>query len=330
VNSTELRRIDCVIWITIAVVGGAVIATTAVSTFMVVWSSVVDAVLVCSGLVFASLFYRHIRKEQPLAEALCGASQVIAFATVAAPLSYIAASAAFPLWDAQLAVWDRQLGFDWMAWLALMNAAPFLHLIAKIAYSSFAFQTTLVVMALGFARRSLHMRLFVLALCATTLVTIGISTLLPAQGVWGAWHLSLADSPMIVPTTRDLPLPVFFGLRDGTYRQLVVDNAEGIISFPSLHAALGALFVFALWPLKRLRWIALLINLVMVAATPVEGSHYFMDVAAGLLIATLCWFAVSGLLRRATHIPVTNGAIHEDSGPRQIAARSQLSRIAQG
>jgi membrane-associated phospholipid phosphatase len=330
VNSIDHRRIDYLIWVTIAVVGGAVIAATAVSAFVVVWSSLVNAVLVCSGLVFASLYYRHIRKEQPLAEALCGASQVIAFATVAAPLSYIAASAAFPLWDAELAAWDRQLGFDWMAWLALMNAAPLLHLITKIAYSSFAFQTTMVVMALGFARRSLHMRIFILALCATTLVTIGISTLLPAQGVWGAWHLSLNDSPVIVPTTRDLPLPVFFGLRDGTYRQLVVDNAEGIISFPSLHAALGVLFVFALWPVKWLRWIALFINLVMVAATPIEGSHYFMDVAAGLSIATLCWFAVSGLLRSAMHVPETNSVTRQDFGPAPIATRSLLSRIVQG
>jgi hypothetical protein len=253
VNSIDHRRIDYIIWTTIAVVGAAVVATTAVSAFVIVWSSLVNAVLVCGCLLFASFFYREIRREQPLAEALRGASQVIAFATVAAPLSYIAASAAFPLWDVQLAAWDRQLGFDWMAWLALMNAAPFLHMITKIAYSSFAVQTTMVVMALGFARRPLHMRLFILALCATTLVTIGISTVLPAQGVWGAWHLSLNDSPTIVPITRDLPLPVFFGLRDGTYRQLVVDSAEGIISFPSLHAALGALFVFALWPVKWLR-----------------------------------------------------------------------------
>jgi len=79
----------------------------------------------------------------------------------------------------------------------------------------------------------------------------------------------LSDSPIVLPTTRDLPLPVFFGLREGTYRQLVADNAEGIIS---LHAALGALFIFALWPVKWLHRIALFINLVMIAATPIEGE----------------------------------------------------------
>ena len=33
--------------------------------------------------------------------------------------------------------------------------------------------------------------------------------------------------------------PVFYGLRDGSYRMLVAIGSEGIISFPSLHAALA-------------------------------------------------------------------------------------------
>jgi membrane-associated phospholipid phosphatase len=321
VNLTDYRHSDYIIWITIALVAAMVIASGVVGTFVVVWSSFVKATIVCGSLIFASLFYRKIRKDQPLAEALCAASQVIAFASVAAPLSYIAASAALPLWDAQLDAWDQRLGLDWMAWLALMNATPVLHGLTKIAYGSFAVQTTMVVMALGLARRPVHMRIFVLALIATTLVTIAISALLPAQGEWGYRQLSLSDSPMVLPTTRDLPLPVFFGLRDGTYRLLVADKAEGIISFPSLHAALGLLFIFALWPVKWLRWIALALNGVMIAATPVEGSHYFADVAAGLVTAALCWLAVSRALRTDRHAVTTvDVAVGKSAGPSPIAA----------
>lgn len=295
-NIVDCRRSDYVIWSTIAVVAAAVVVSGIMSTFIVVWSSFVRTILVSGLLIVASLFYRNIRKEQPLAEALCGASQIIAFASVAAPLSYIAASASLPLWDAQLAEWDQKFSLDWMAWLEFMNAAPFLHSVTKIAYGSFAAQTTIIVMALGFTRRPLHMRMFILALCATTLVVIGISALMPAQGEWGYRQLSLSNSPVVLPTVRDLPLPVFFGLRDGTYRQLVADNAEGIISFPSLHAALGLLFIFALRPVRRLRWPAFILNAVMIAATPIEGSHYFADVFAGLAIAAVCWWTVSRLL----------------------------------
>jgi len=89
-----------------------------------------------------------------------------------------------------------------------------------------------------------------------------------------------------------MPLPVFFGLRDGSFRHLVAEGAEGIISFPSLHAALGLLFLLALWPVRYLGWIGVLLNVAMIAATPVDGSHYFSDVAAGLTIALLSWVAV--------------------------------------
>jgi membrane-associated phospholipid phosphatase len=270
----------------------AVIASCMLSSFVIVWASFARGALVCVLLVLSSLFYRHIRKDLALAEALNGAGQIIAFASVAAPLSYIAASADYPLWDTELTVWDQSLGFHWLNWLAFMNASPALHMITKVAYGSFAVQTTMIVMALGMAGRSAHMRLFMLALFSTTLVTIAVSAFMPAQGVWGAWHLSLSDAPAIVPTTRDLPLPVFFGLRDGSYRLLVGDHPEGVISFPSLHAALGLLFILALWPMKWLRWIGLLVNLVMIAATPIEGSHYLADVLAGLAVAGLCWWAV--------------------------------------
>jgi membrane-associated phospholipid phosphatase len=323
-NVVDYRRSDSVIWSTIAAMAATVIFSGTVSTFVVVWSSFVKAALVSGLLIVASLFYRKIRKDQPLAEALCGASQIIAFASVAAPLSYIAASASLPLWDTQLAEWDDKLALNWMAWLEFMNAAPFLHAITKVAYGSFAVQTTLVVMALGLARRALHMRIFILALCATTLVVIGISALVPAQGEWGYRQLSLSDSPVVLPTVRDLPLPAFFGLRDGTYRQLVADNAEGIISFPSLHAALGLLFIFALWPVRRLRWLAVILNAVMIAATPVEGSHYFADVLAGLAIAAVCWRAVSRLLL-SDATAVTDVPALETAGPVPAAAASPAS-----
>jgi membrane-associated phospholipid phosphatase len=269
-----------------------VLISSALGPFQIEWASFRKAALVETLLMSASWFYLTIRKDAPLAEALMSAAQIIAFASVAAPLSYVGASAAFPLLDINLAALDHRLGLDWMAWLAIMNAAPLLHAILAGAYASFAVQTTAIVIVLAIAGHTLRLRIFILSFMLLTLVTIAISTVMPAQGVWGYLHLSPLDSPAIVPTTRDLPLPVFFGLRDGTFRHLVAEGAEGIISFPSLHAALGLLFIFALWPVRYIGWISVLLNLAMIAATPVDGSHYFSDVVAGLTIAALSWIAV--------------------------------------
>ena len=74
-------------------------------------------------------------------------------------------------------------------------------------------------------------------------------------------------------------------LRDGTLRVLNLNLMEGIITFPSLHAASGLLVILALWRMPYVRWFALLVSGIMIAATPIEGSHYFVDIIAGLVIA---------------------------------------------
>ena len=64
-------------------------------------------------------------------------------------------------------------------------------------------------------------------------------------------------------------------LRDGGFRTLMGLGSEGVNHLPSLHAALGLLFMVAVWPLPYLRWAAIALNVLMIAATPVDGGRYF-------------------------------------------------------
>jgi membrane-associated phospholipid phosphatase len=63
-------------------------------------------------------------------------------------------------------------------------------------------------------------------------------------------------------------------------------GAQGIITFPSLHAALALIITVALWPIPILRWVTIAINTLMLVSIPVDGGHYFIDVLAGLAIAS--------------------------------------------
>ncbi|WP_128929025.1 phosphatase PAP2 family protein [Bradyrhizobium guangxiense] len=299
-DSDASKHADRIVWIAVGGTAAVVFIAAMLGPFRIEWISFWKPALVAVLLMSMSWFYATVRKDAALASALIGAAQIIAFAAVAAPLSYVAASAAFPLWDGTFAALDRRLGFDWMSWLDAMNAVPLLHRTLALAYASFAVQATAIVVVLAAAGHAPRLRVFMLSFVLTTLVTIGVSTLMPAQGVWGHLNLSSINSPAIVPVTRDLPLPVFFGLRDGTVRQLVAEGADGIISFPSLHAALGLLFLLALWPVRYVGSIAAVLNVAMIAATPVDGSHYFCDVIAGLAIALLSWLAVQRALARLT------------------------------
>jgi membrane-associated phospholipid phosphatase len=294
-DDDQLRRADRLIWGLIAITVGMVAAACIGGSFHIVWTSF-QAVGIASLLLCLVGGFYSTRKDARAASALLCTAQFALFPSVGAPLSYVAASAGLPLWDETFASWDRSLGLDWMAWLTTMNNHVELHRIFAFAYSSFMPQAAIVIVALALTGHLLHLRLYILSFILAALVTIAVSAALPAQGVWGHLQLSSGNYPAITPVTRELHLGIFNGLRDGTFRDLVAHGAEGIITFPSLHTAGGFLFIFAMWPVRYLRWIFALLNITMIVATPVDGGHYFSDVIAGTGIAVLCWMAAARIL----------------------------------
>jgi len=250
----------------------------------------------CLLLWLAARYYIGQRNDPNIASALESTAQVIAFAAVAAPLSYVAAAAALPLHDAAFDGMDRALGFDWKALLAVMERWPAIYIGMRVAYISLTLQMTVIVLLLGFSGRLPWLRVYTLAFVFAALVTIAVSALLPAEGVWLHYGITAAD-PALAPVSST-SWPVFLGLRDGTFRMLMAVGAEGIITFPSLHSALAVILIAAFWPVPVLRWIAACINSLMLVATPVDGSHYLVDVLAGIAIAVLCLIAARALVAR--------------------------------
>ena len=307
----QLQRADTTIWATIGLIAIIVVASSVFGSFRINWATFQAATIASCLLCAAGWFYTHVRKDLRAAAALICTAQLAVFAAVGAPLSYIAASPALPLWDQTYAAWDRGLGLDWMALLATMNSYPSLHWIFVGAYLSFAPQSIVVVLALAATGRIVRLRVYLFSFILAALVTIAISAVMPAQGVWG--HMGLmAENYAITPVTRELHLAIFHGLRDGTFRDLVAQGAEGIITFPSLHTAIGVLFILAMWPVKYLRWVAVLLNVTMIVATPVDGGHYFSDVIAGATVAALSWIAAARAFGAASETTPNDLATIED------------------
>jgi membrane-associated phospholipid phosphatase len=284
-EAADLRRVDGIIWSLTAASAGAVLLGAALLGFTPVWRSFLGPAVAVAIFVAAQHVYRTWRPDARLAAALGSTAQIIAFAAIGAPLSYVAASFALPLQDHWFDAADRALGLDWPALLAWMNANADFHPLFREIYLSLMPQTVLVILALALAGRFEWLRIFVLAFVIAALLTVAMAAVVPAEGVWGFYALKTAAYPDIIPATREIHLPIFHGLREGSYRLLMADGAEGIITFPSLHAALAVLLTAGLWPIPLLRWVALVLNTLMLVSIPVDGGHYFIDVAAGLAIA---------------------------------------------
>lgn len=293
------RRFDGLIWAILAAVATADLAAAVFGDFQIAWRSFALPAAAVLAMALGGWFYSRRRPDPRLAMALHGTAQVVAFSAVAAPLSYVGASAGWPLQDEMLAAADRALGLDWLALLGWMNAQPRLHSIFALAYLSITVQATATVLALGFFGHYARLKTFVLAFMLAALLAIAIAAAVPAQGVWGHLGITPADHAAIAPATRDVHLAIFHGLRAGSFRQLLGVGSEGIITFPSLHTALGLIFMLALWPLPGLRWAAAGLNILLILSTPVDGGHYFVDTLAGLAIGAACWTAAARLGSRS-------------------------------
>jgi hypothetical protein len=289
-RNPTLRRLDRLIWAMIAAVAAIVLAAPFLSGFSIKWSTFVPPLLASAALTAVAWFYRRWRPDELLASGAENTAQLIAFAAVAAPLSYLAASANWPLQDQTLDVFDRTLHLDWRGLLNWVNNSPAIYAVLHPIYLSLTIQMTTAALGLAFTGRLLRLRIYLLAFILAALITIAISALLPAAGAWPYYGLTAADSPHITPAVST-SWPVFYGLRDGSFRMLVATGSEGIISFPSLHAALAVILVIALWPIPYLGWTILALNLAMLAATPIDGSHYFTDVLAGVAVAVFSFAA---------------------------------------
>jgi PAP2 superfamily len=297
-DAIALRRLDRLIWAIVAAVAAIVLAAPLASEFRIGWHAFAAPAVACGVMIAAGAFYRHWRADPRLASGLTSTAQVVAFAAVGAPLQYLAASTNLPLYDHAFDAIDRALGLDWIAMLAWMNAWPLLFDVLRPIYLSLTLQMTTVVLCLAFTGRLVWLRVYTLAFILAALVCIAVSALLPAAGAWPHYGPSADDSPHVLPTVST-SWPVFYGLRDGTLRALVAAGAEGIITFPSLHAALAAIVAAALWPVAILRWVALALSTAMLIATPIDGSHYFIDVIAGVALAVLCMAAARAIAARA-------------------------------
>src|SRR5437763_2227548 len=197
-DTAALRRLDHLIWAMVAAMAAVVLAAPALSDFHIAWPTFAAPALGALALAAAAWFYRRRRRSDlRLSSGLECTAQVVVFAAVGAPLSYLAASANLPLYDQAFNAIDRALGLDWRSWLDWMNAHTFLHSLFALSYMSFTVQATTTVLALAFSNRLLGLRTFVLAFIFSALICIAISAALPSEGIWGFYKVSAADHPAI-------------------------------------------------------------------------------------------------------------------------------------
>src|SRR5262249_20056585 len=112
------------------------------------------------------------------------AAYLIAYTLAAAILSYVGTSLGLPLLDAHLARADAALGFDWLATLQFVDAHPTLGRLLRLSYDSSMPQVVAALIILPAARQFTRLADFLTLFTVTSLVTLLLSSLLPAAGAY--------------------------------------------------------------------------------------------------------------------------------------------------
>ncbi|MEK9283870.1 MULTISPECIES: phosphatase PAP2 family protein [unclassified Bradyrhizobium] len=258
--------------------------------------------------VLLAVAYRHRMTKGELADpklvfSIGTIGQVILTCAIVGPLSYVAAKMGWPLQDHALLAIDRALGMDPEPIARYVNDHPWLADGLSRCYGLIKWPLLGIPVVLALTARYVRLQLFVLAMNLALAITIAISAVVPAIGTYYGLQLAAAHFPDVNTAIYAGQLHDMLALRDGSLRELELFKLSGIVSFPSFHAASAVLYMWALWPVRGIGGIAAALNLLMIAATPVIGAHYMIDVFGGIALAAASILAAKLYLERFGRSP---------------------------
>jgi hypothetical protein len=272
-------------WLPIALLSAVLLSVTTYTDFSLEPVGFGVLVAIAASLSIVAYAYAHVRQsaaDPKLVFWFGVTAQIILLTAIVGPLSYIANAVNWPLQDQALLRIDRAIGLDPKRIAAFFNDHGWAVRYLNVAYGFIKWPLLGIPIILAMRSRFTRLQQFVLALIVALVVTIVVSAVVPAVGTYYGLGLSPSEQfPRIDSANYAAQLRDIFALRDGSLRQLDVLKLAGIVSFPSFHTASAVLYVWALWPIRALRPASIALNTWMVAATPLIGAHYIIDLVGG-------------------------------------------------
>jgi hypothetical protein len=200
------------------------------------------------------------------------ATALIAYTAILGPISYFACRGPYVPQDVLLARIDQILGFDWERISNFIHGNKLLLNIFDISYNSLLLQSAAVIIIIPTTRYPWRGFDFIRISLLAALITIFMSHYFPAgmgRAINQSWY------------------PDWKALRSPDQVTFSFPRLEGIITFPSLHAAIGIIVIYIMRGLGYITVGFIILDVLMIAATPTIGYHYLSDVIAGVIVALI-------------------------------------------
>ncbi len=237
-----------------------------------------------------AIYYGRFRNEQGLSAMLSGSAFLVTFPPACCLLSYLLVTVAGPRIDDLLASIDHRVGFSWPALMAMAAAHPLPVLLLEYAYLSVIPQTVFLLLLLGWKQKLADIYGFCLALALGAVFTLTLWCLYPSFGAFSVFNL-----PPDVARPLGLALNGNYGsdlvsmLKHGRPGFISPADLRGIIGFPSYHTLQALALIWYARHLLFFRWLAIVLNLAVLVAVPIQGGHHLVDMFGGLAV---CFVAI--------------------------------------
>src|SRR6266446_1153070 len=220
------------IWMLIAAVTAIDVVWATSKGLSLAYNPIFAIVALCIWFVCSRL-----RRGQNIAALAMALAQLHSILLAVGVLTYLSITTGASPIDAQLAAIDRQLGFDWPAILAWTMQHDGVWRFLSFCYWSLITQVLVLLVILSVMGRRDRIMEFV-CLFTLSLVTCAlIAFALPADSAWS--HYGVTN---IIDAYH---LPHLYDLRSGRMTTIDTSKIYGMITFPSFHASLGVLLIYA-------------------------------------------------------------------------------------
>ncbi|MGH6642059.1 MAG: phosphatase PAP2 family protein [Bradyrhizobium sp.] len=286
-------------WIPIAAMGAVVLLGGTLCGFTIEPVALGITLAIAAVLALIPYLYAFVKGDQAdpkLIFPLGALSQLLLIATIMGPLTYVASVINWPLQDHTLLAIDRAIGMDPAMIAQYVNDHDWLGGLLVRSYTLIKIILLAIPVVLALTSRFVRLQVFVFAFSVTLIMTLLISTFTPAVGTYYGLGVDPAQFTSLDASMYQAQLRDILALRDGSLRHLELFKITGIVSFPSFHAASAVLYIWALWPVRFVGGAAVVLNVLMMASTPVIGAHYVIDVFGGVALAVIgIWLAKQAL-----------------------------------
>lgn len=213
--------------------------------------------------------------------ALLGASMAVGC------LSVLLATIGAPWRDAALDGADRLL-FPFLSWPAMAGALarrPLLIAAMCRVYSTLLWQPFLLVGWLAWSGRRRELWRWLHAWLLALIACLAVFALAPAMSAQVHHHVTPDRLPGLSVDAGWRPAALLTAIRSGAMRELASSSMAGMIDFPSFHTAGALLLGWGFAQTGKLGRPLVGLNVAMLPTIPLVGSHYFVDMLAGALVA---------------------------------------------